>query len=103
MRMAKNFGVHITEKEVGMIKNERMFKLMLAVKRLVYALPDAKLQELEPTLTEIENLISDEMENSIPIERIEQEIDRYIDLGLNSVAKELRTIVDDWRKENEID
>ena len=41
--------------------------------------------------------------DAIPIERLEQEIDCYIDLGLNSVAKELRTIVDDWRKENETD
>lgn len=39
--------------------------------------------------------------DAIPIERLEQEIDCYIDLGLNSVAKELKTIVDDWRKENE--
>lgn len=39
--------------------------------------------------------------DAIPIERLEQEIDRYIDLGLNSVARELRTIIDEWRKENE--
>ena len=45
-----------------MNKNERMFKLMLAIKRLVYALPDNKLHELEPTLEEIEKLIAEEME-----------------------------------------
>ena len=46
-------------------------------------------------------LDSAETVDVISIERLEQEIDRYIDLGLNSIAKELRTIIDEWRKENE--
>ena len=85
-----------------MIKNERMFKLMLAVKRIVYALQDAKLQELEPTLTEIENLISDEMENSIPTEWIEHW--KFTEPKYWEVVNgndEIGRMLDDWRKENE--
>ena len=48
-----------------------------------------------------EEIAKAETVDAIPIERLEQEIDCYIDLGLNSVAKELRTIINEWRKENE--
>lgn len=38
---------------------------------------------------------------AIPVGWLESQIDIYIDLGLNTIAKELRVLIDDWRKENE--
>ena len=38
--------------------------------------------------------------NAIPVEWLEKQADKYIELGLNSVAKELRVIIDEWGKEN---
>lgn len=37
----------------------------------------------------------------IPKEFIKQKIDEYLELGLNSVAKELNVILAEWEKENE--
>lgn len=37
---------------------------------------------------------------AIPVEWLEKQADEYIELGLNSVAKELRVIIDEWEKEN---
>lgn len=38
---------------------------------------------------------------AIPKEFIKQKIDEYLELGLNSVAKELNVILAEWEKKNE--
>ena len=38
---------------------------------------------------------------AIPKEFIEKKIDEYLELGLNSIAKELNVILAEWEKENE--
>ena len=37
---------------------------------------------------------------AITVEWLEKKVDEYIELGLNSVAKELRVIIDEWEREN---
>ena len=83
-----------------MIKNERTFKLMLAIKRLVYAIPDNRLQEFEPTFEEIDRLIGEEIDNAIPIEWIKEKIK---ELGNTEIEEcdAFLYLIDLWRKENE--
>lgn len=38
---------------------------------------------------------------AIPKEFIEKKIDEYLEVGLNSIAKELNVILAEWEKENE--
>lgn len=47
------------------------------------------------------DIIHAEPVEAIPVGWLESQIDIYIDLGLNTIAKELRVLIDDWRKENE--
>ena len=39
---------------------------------------------------------------AIPKEFIEKKIDEYLELGLNSIAKELKVILTEWEEENDI-
>lgn len=46
------------------------------------------------------NPFNEPKSKAIPVEWLEKQADKYIELGLNSVAKQIQIIIYEWEREN---